>query len=333
MPKKLFATPFVSNIFYALIQIAIIIGAGYLSFEMLMRAMVHGRKEVVVPELKGKTIREALEELSRLGLGLAQESEEYAPNAPVGIILKQYPLSHATVREGKIVNVAVSLGSEKITVPELTGLPLRKAEIELKAANLILGEMDQRYSLKQQRGYVIEQEPEALALAEKGEPVHVQVSLGKPPAHKIIIPDFVGNDIKQVHAWIQQHPMPLKIIEQWGHKDKPNGAVLSQNLKADTVLERDRLPSLTTGLEVTVARSEENASDSQNYLEYTLPARPNRKREVVLKILKDQQEEEVFRSWAMPAEKIKIPISSSWQGQARFRIYLDGVFAEERNLY
>ncbi|MEK6544380.1 MAG: PASTA domain-containing protein [Elusimicrobiota bacterium] len=311
-----------------LLQASIIVACGYLSFDWLMKGMIHARQEVIVPELKGKTLRQAVDELSKVGLALVKESEEYAPQLPLGVVVKQYPLANSTVREGKIVNIALSLGSEKITVPELTGLSLRKAEIELKASHLALGEVEEVHSLRQPRGFVISQEPPALALTEKGDLIHVSVSLGKPSSDRLIIPDFVNKGISEVAAWAKKNRVNLKISERPSDA-LTNDSVIEQSLKPDTLYNRDKIEDTGLTLEVAVARNH-NGDPSGRFLEYTLPAKPLRKREIVLKILSGQSENEIFKTMAEPGERVKIPVHESWPQNSRIRIYLDGVFTQER---
>ena len=320
---------FLLKILLGLAQIVLVGGAAYLSFEWLMNSMVHSRKEIVVPALTGKTLREAASELSKVRLALSLEGEEYAPEQAVGTVVKQYPAPGSKVREGKIIAVFASIGSEKISVPEVTGLPLRKAEIEIKAARLALGEIAENYSLRQPKGYILEQDPKSMELAEKGDLVHLAISLGEPPQGKLIIPDFVGEDLEKATDWTQRHQATLLVKEDWTRSDEPNGKVLKQNLKPDTLFEKEILKEEGLALEITVARRKTSALG--RFLEYTIPDKPIRKRELILKAISKGAEREVFRTTALPGDTVNIPLPESLNS-LRVRVYLDGIFTEERKL-
>lgn len=302
----------------------------YFSLEWLMRQIVHARKEVPVPVLTGKTLRQAIDILSREGLALAKESEEFTSSIPAGSIIKQYPLAGTKVREGKIVRVVFSVGTEKIVVPELIGLPLRKAEIEIRAAGMALGETNEIHSLRQLKGYVLDQEPKPLALAEKGSLIHLTISLGEPGPDKIIVPDFTGKDQETALAWGSENGLSVKITETWDPAASRDRGIVAQNLKPDSILDREQIEIRPASLEITVARNPNMAAGRR--FEYTLPARPVRIREVSIKSIAGSGEErEIYRGRNKPGEKIQIPVADSSGAKLRLRIYLDGVFMEERS--
>ena len=59
--------------------------------------------------------------------------EEYNSNYAAGYIYKQSPVSGRTVREGQSVTLTVSLGTQYVTVPDLTNYVQTDAEQQLKA--------------------------------------------------------------------------------------------------------------------------------------------------------------------------------------------------------
>ena len=59
--------------------------------------------------------------------------EEYNSNYAAGYIYKQSPVSGRTVREGQSVTLTVSLGTQYVTVPDLTNYVQSDAEQQLKA--------------------------------------------------------------------------------------------------------------------------------------------------------------------------------------------------------
>ena len=61
-------------VFLALIALT---AAAYYSFNAVMNSVIHSNKEIVLPNLAGKSLTEAVEEVSALGLGLRKEGEEF----------------------------------------------------------------------------------------------------------------------------------------------------------------------------------------------------------------------------------------------------------------
>lgn len=58
--------------------------------------------------------------------------QEYNSNYAAGYIYKQSPVSGRTVREGQNVTLTVSLGTQYVTVPDLTNYVQADAEQQLK---------------------------------------------------------------------------------------------------------------------------------------------------------------------------------------------------------
>ena len=56
-----------------------------------IEAVIHSRKVVVVPEISGRTVAQAMDLLTPTKLGLIKEGEQYDREAPVGTILRQAP--------------------------------------------------------------------------------------------------------------------------------------------------------------------------------------------------------------------------------------------------
>lgn len=294
-----------------------------------MGSIIHSRPEITAPDLKGKTLHQALEAVSALGLNLALESQEHNPDVAAGIVLKQHPLGNARLREGASVRVVLSIGGERITTPEVVGLSLRKAEIELRVAGLGLGEIQERYSLQEPRRFVLDQDPKALTLIGKGELVHLVISQGEPPPEKVILPNFVGQDLAKASAWAQNYKVNLKVIENW-MGSAADGTILDQNLKPDTLWNKEDLAYARPTLEITVAKRSSKATGAS--LEYTLPLKPKRVRDLSVRLVHSSGEQELLRIQAQPGQALKIPLPTDPNGSQRLRIYLDGVFSEEKVL-
>jgi len=162
------------------IILVIVAAAGYYSFNLAMNFFVHSRKEVTLPSLTGKSIDAAVEELSSMGLGLKKDGEEFNASMAPGIIIRQSPPAGMNVRSGKIIKVTVSRGGEMIYVPDVTGQTARAADIMLRGASLVMGEVTKDYSATQPAGLVISQDPPAGTSADKNAVVNIVVSNGLP---------------------------------------------------------------------------------------------------------------------------------------------------------
>src|SRR6201991_624439 len=105
---------------------------------LAMRLAIHGR-EVKVPDLTHMTVSEASRKASSMGLRLQLENRFYSPNTPAGLVLAQYPAAGMTVRRQWPVRVTESLGSQQVSIPDLTGQGERSVSINLRRLGLELG--------------------------------------------------------------------------------------------------------------------------------------------------------------------------------------------------
>lgn len=114
------------------------IAVAMVSAFIAMRLAIHGR-EVKVPDLSHMTISEASRKASSMGLRLQLENKFYSPNTPSGQVLAQFPAPGTTVRRQWPVRVTESLGTQQVSVPDLSGQGERSVAINLKRLGLELG--------------------------------------------------------------------------------------------------------------------------------------------------------------------------------------------------
>ncbi|MCS7227637.1 MAG: PASTA domain-containing protein, partial [Endomicrobia bacterium] len=204
----------------------------------LVGLMVHSKKEVIVPNIINKPVSDALDIVSKIGLGLKKVGEVYNPEYPAGTVVSQQPSAGMTVREGRFVNVILSLGGEKVFVPDVIGEDYRKAEIVLRQYNLLIGTITERYSLRYSKNKIIQQNPVAGAVVDKNSYVDIVVSLGMPPEGQsiVLMPDFVNKNVNEVYLWAQKYNIEVQ-VEQKLIPGVEEGVVVEQSPLPDSVIE------------------------------------------------------------------------------------------------
>jgi beta-lactam-binding protein with PASTA domain len=103
-----------------------------------LRIALHGR-EVEVPNLAGRTDGDAAQAAKDLGLNLSIENRFYSPTVAPNHVLSQSPAPGSRVRRGWQVRVTESLGPQKVSVPDVTGLTDRPASLMLRRLQLEVG--------------------------------------------------------------------------------------------------------------------------------------------------------------------------------------------------
>ncbi len=206
-----------------------------LTLNWAIRASVHSQKDVVVPNLNGQSLLQALDTLSKLNLGLKQDGAENNASVPSGTVLRQQPPAGMPVREGKIIRVTLSQGGESIFTPDLIGQSLRSAEIALRLNGVGLGEVESRPSLKYEKDIVISQDPKPKTIIEKNSLVHLTVSEGAPKDGSILMPDFVGKNIGTADAWSKEKNIKIETVTE--ESPQEDGIILRQSPSADDAVQ------------------------------------------------------------------------------------------------
>ncbi len=136
-----------------------------------------GQPLIKLPNLVGKTIRDAKITLERLGLAvhkIEKVRSEFPPNI---VVEQQYP-EGTNLNKGDSVDVKISIGPEigMIRVPNLLGKTLREAKRILRRSSLKLGKVNYQKSPNLLPNTVIDQYPSENKLVEIGESVDVFVT-------------------------------------------------------------------------------------------------------------------------------------------------------------
>lgn len=100
-----------------------------------MRLAIHGR-EAVVPPVVGQTVSEAASAAGHVGLRVAVENRFYSSEVPVGHVIAQDPPAGFRVRRDWPVRITESLGSQRVSIPNLVGQSERAAMITIRQLGL-----------------------------------------------------------------------------------------------------------------------------------------------------------------------------------------------------
>jgi len=303
--------------------IALFLGAvAFVSFDWAFSALVHSRKEVKVPDITKQSLSVALDSLEAGNLALRKAGEEFQPDLPAGSIIRQLPPAGTVVREGKVIRVWISQGTESINVPPVSGMTLRNAELIIRQNSLTVGTKDTAYSLTVEKGSVISQDPAANELATKGQTVNLVVSAGTPPSSMRLMPDFRQQKLSDVNLWASGGDIEVQIQED---KDSmfPNGTIVKQSPEPDSEV----APKST--IKITVSRRPAAEGEKMNRIHYELPQGKDANRVKI--IVEDSMgEREVLNEMKQPGSKIDVTVP--YGGSATFRIYVDGILVREKEM-
>ncbi len=143
-----------------------------------------GEPVVSVPDLKGKSIRDAKFSLERLGLDLGKVDQIQSSN-PKDMIFDQQYAPGTPLKKGDSVGVSVSVGQGygQIIVPNLIGKSLTEAEGILADSTLKVGKINYQRSISLLPNTILDQYPSKGNRLNPGDPVDLFVTKASEPSN------------------------------------------------------------------------------------------------------------------------------------------------------
>lgn len=175
-----------NSIFYILVFLNIIFLSSILSYQVTLKGEM-----VKLPDLAGKSLDEAKNELAKKKLSVAQKEVQFSSRWEKGKIIYQDPSPGSRIKINKVVKVIVSAGSEKVIVPQLIGKNLQSIGEVLREAGLGRGKTSQVHTPRYAAGKIIAQHPLASEEVGRNSPVSFLVSQGENEK-KYLMPDLLG---------------------------------------------------------------------------------------------------------------------------------------------
>jgi eukaryotic-like serine/threonine-protein kinase len=239
---------------YAVVLCLVFGLAAYTSFSLFVRSGVTS-----VPPLKGLSRIEATNRLADQGLRLrrVEERGRYDDRVPAGHVVRHSPDARTLVKRGSSVTVILSLGPQRVEVPELDGRSLPAAQAALSGSGLGLGSIHLAFAGGVQPGTILEQDPDPGARI--APTTGVDLLLAMPaPGERFIMPDLIYRDYESVRPLFEQRGFHFGSVKFERYEGVAAGVILRQfplpghpvtrdNAVSLVVATADNLPDTVTG--------------------------------------------------------------------------------------
>jgi beta-lactam-binding protein with PASTA domain len=159
-------------------------------------------REVKVPDFRNKTPAEAKRLAELDGLAAQVDSNYYSAVVQEGRVLSQTPVAGTPVRRGWQVRLALSLGPQRVTIPQVVGKSDRAAAISIAERGLQLSSTDKIQLSGTEDGQVIAQDPPANATDVSAPKINLLVAQAPSP-QAFVMPSFIGQALGSVTNTLQ----------------------------------------------------------------------------------------------------------------------------------
>jgi serine/threonine-protein kinase len=180
--------------------------AAFLSAITAMRLAIEGR-EVEMPNLVGQTYPQAEAALRARHL-ISMVADHAYSNLPVGSVVRESPGAGTKLKVGQLAQVVLSLGPQKVSVPNLVDRALQAARLELLTSGLQLGEVSYLYEPGEPADVVIQQDPLPGETGISSPRVSLLVSLGPRPT-SFLMPNLVNMPSAEASKQLTSAGLPV----------------------------------------------------------------------------------------------------------------------------
>ena len=184
----------------------------------------NGSGNIAVPNVVGKSLDEATQEIEAAGLEVGSVSERSDDKYEEGQVASQDPAAGTKRAEGSRVNLVVSSGTSQSSVPDVSGKTADEARKILTDAGFQVQAGAAKYSDTVEKDRVVQTDPAAGQSIPKNSVVTYYLSLGKEGTE---VPNVVGSS--QGSATTTLSNAGFNVTSESVYDDNvPNGQVISQ---------------------------------------------------------------------------------------------------------
>lgn len=204
--------------------VGIVVGliAGIIAIAAVAMALLGG--EAKVPNVVGQTQDSAVQAIEAAGYVVGDVTEEYSADVVAGRVCKQDPEADSALEKGGKVNIVVSKGVEKGSIPDLSGMTAEQAEKAIKDAGYTPQYAGNEAS-EADADTVSKQDPAAGKEADKGTTVKYWISTGP---EDIEVPNVVGYDQASAKSTLEKAGFTVSVATGSYSDEYAEGEVMSQ---------------------------------------------------------------------------------------------------------
>ena len=191
--------------------------------------------DVKVPDVSKMSVVDAERVLEEAGFEVSTiVEEEYSDTIEEGKIIKTVPSANRTIKEGSVITLYQSKGTEKITIEDYTDMNIYEVKAKLELLGLLVTiepknvENVEEYADKEDS--VIDQSPKSGELYKND-----QVILYYP--NIVVYPDLTTYTLEEVQEFADKYELVL-YVEEIETDTVSEGTIISQSRRKDTLIVR-----------------------------------------------------------------------------------------------
>lgn len=223
--------------------------------------------KISVSNVVGKTRNVAETILVNQGFAVSVTSI-YSDRYSAGYVMEQDPSAGSYKNKGATVKIFVSKGTEKVSVPDVTGKSQSAARSALEDKGFKVS-ISESYNSSVSKGTVFSQSPNSGSMAEKGATVIIVVSLGEKPPEAVTVPNVAGKSQSDASSILTNAGLKVSVNESYS-STVAAGKVISQSPASGNSVDKNSTVTITVSKGVQKVTVPNVAGKSQSIAESTL---------------------------------------------------------------
>lgn len=304
-PKKTNIIPILSGIAGAVIVVAAI----FVIFMVIKVGFGQtGNYDTTAPDLIGKSYNDIINDPEYSQYSIVSKTTAYNSEYEAGLIFDQAPSPGRPMKSNKPIEIMVSLGAEKVVMPDIVNERVDTAVSMLQGMGLKVKQL-YKYDDHVTKDYIITSRPSVTEDIAAGQSVVLVVSRG-PAGQTSYVPSVVNLSSEDARRRILECGLAMGEITHQD-SDKPEGVVLAQ-----TVAAGDRVAGKTA---VSLTVSSGNRPSQTRTLNIPLPDE-NR----VVTVSVEQDGVNIYKENVRLKDKKKLNIDIKGSGTSKINVIFNG---------
>ncbi len=278
-------------------------------------------KEVIVPDLKGKNIKEALIILKNLNLNVTYKGKKFSSIYPKDTIIWQFPKPNKKVKVGRNIQIVISSGNLTTKTPSLYGLTYNGAISTLFSNKLEVGKVVYAYCPAQTEGTIISQFPKPNTVIPINEKVDLLIATSSPPK-KVTVPSLVGLDFETAKNLLEKYNLNIGSIIYQPNDNLPKNTITDQFPKSGVIISEGQQVNLVIN-----ARKKEKKVFLKKF-SFKIPTGTHQVKVIAV----SEEGADIIYSNQKIQGPTKITIPINIEGEVKLLVYVDSVLFINKTL-
>ncbi|MGW1610872.1 Stk1 family PASTA domain-containing Ser/Thr kinase [Streptomyces sp. NPDC002285] len=203
-----------------------------------------GNSTVAVPNLVGQSQKDAESLLTNSDLKVGEVTKKACEAQPQGKICEQNPEPKTTVDKNSSVDLVVSTGAPKVTVPSVIGLSLDEAKSKLEGDDYQLEVKTEFRESSDEENTVLDQDPVKGDEVEKGSTITLTIAKEE---EKSTVPDVLGKTCDEAKAQMTANNLVGTCAEVETQDPNQVGKVIATSPEANSSADKNSTVTIQIG--------------------------------------------------------------------------------------